>query len=117
MVALLRSFVRRTRKQNVNSLYHHFTTSPMATLHLKAKPNARRNALELAPDGSLTVRLHAPAQDGKANDCLLRFLAEVLAVPRSSLTLLSGHTAPFKKVEVPGLTDAELRGRLAAYPK
>ncbi|GAB2957754.1 DUF167 domain-containing protein [Hymenobacter coalescens] len=89
----------------------------MATLHLRAKPNARQNELLQAPDGSLTVRLHAPAQDGKANDCLLRFLAEVLAVPRSSLTLLSGHTAPFKKVDVPGLTDAELRAALAAHRK
>ncbi|UYZ57541.1 DUF167 domain-containing protein [Hymenobacter latericus] len=87
----------------------------MATLHLKAKPNARHNALVLAPDGSVTVRLNAPAQDGKANDCLLRFLAEVLAQPRSSLTLLSGHTAPFKRVDVPGLTDAELRSALLAH--
>lgn len=89
----------------------------MATLHLKAKPNARQNALELAADGALTVRLHAPAQDGKANDCLLRFLATVLGVPCSRLTLLSGHTAPFKKIDVPDLTDAELRAALAAYPK
>ena len=89
----------------------------MATLHLKAKPNARQNALELAADGTLTVRLHAPAQDGKANDCLLRFLAVVLGVPRSRLTLLSGHTAPFKKIDVSDLTEAELRARLAAYPK
>ncbi|GAB3831794.1 DUF167 domain-containing protein [Hymenobacter jeollabukensis] len=89
----------------------------MATLHLKARPNARQNALELAADGVLTVRLHAPAQDGKANDCLLRFLATVLGVPRSRLTLVSGHTAPFKKVDVPDLTDAELRAALAAYPK
>ncbi|RAK65679.1 DUF167 domain-containing protein [Hymenobacter edaphi] len=89
----------------------------MATLHLKAKPNARQNALELAADGALTVRLHAPAQDGKANDCLLRFLATVLGVPRSRLTLVSGHAAPFKKVDVPDLTDAELRAALLAHPK
>ncbi|RTQ50725.1 DUF167 domain-containing protein [Hymenobacter gummosus] len=89
----------------------------MATLHLKAKPNARQNALELAADGALTVRLNAPPQDGKANDCLLRFLATVLQVPRSSLALLSGHTAPFKKVDVPGLSEEEVRSRLAAYPK
>ncbi|AYA37271.1 DUF167 domain-containing protein [Hymenobacter oligotrophus] len=86
----------------------------MATLHLKAKPNARHNAVVIAADGSVTIRLNAPAQDGKANDCLLRFLAEVLAQPRSSLTLLSGHTAPFKRVEVPGLSDLELRRALVA---
>lgn len=85
----------------------------MATLHLKAKPNARRNAIELAADGAVTIRLQAPAQDGQANDCLLRYLAAVLRVPRSNLTLLSGHTAPFKKVDVPGMTDTELRAALA----
>ncbi|WP_400192110.1 DUF167 domain-containing protein [Hymenobacter sp. B81] len=87
----------------------------MAVLHLRAKPNARRNELQLAADGAVVVRLHAPAQDGKANDCLLRFLAEVLAVPRSSLTLLSGHTAPFKKVAVPSLSDDELRAALTTH--
>jgi len=86
----------------------------MATLHLKAKPNARQNAILLAADGTVTIRLNAPAQDGKANDCLLRFLAEVLRVPRTSLALVSGHTAPFKKVEVP-LTEAELRAALAEH--
>ncbi|OON67416.1 DUF167 domain-containing protein [Hymenobacter sp. CRA2] len=89
----------------------------MATLHLKAKPNASQNALLQAADGTWTVRLNAPAQDGKANGCLLRFLAQVLGVPRTSLTLLSGHTAPFKKVDVPTLTDDELRAALAAHLK
>ncbi|WP_226271093.1 DUF167 domain-containing protein [Hymenobacter pini] len=80
----------------------------MAVLHLKAKPNSRRTQLERAPDGSLLVRLQAPAQDGKANACLLAYLAEVFGVSKSGVTLLSGHTAPFKKVEIEGRTDAEL---------
>ncbi|KAA9332174.1 hypothetical protein F0P96_11860 [Hymenobacter busanensis] len=87
----------------------------MAALHLRAKPNARRNELLLAADGTVTVRLQAPLHDGKANDCLLRFLADVLEVPSSSLVLLAGHTAPFKKVDVPGFTEAELQAALAAY--
>ena len=69
-------------------------------LHLRAKPNAKANALQRAADGSLTVRLKAPAQDGKANACLLAFLAETFGVSKSSVALLSGHTAPFKKVEI-----------------
>ncbi|UPL49739.1 DUF167 domain-containing protein [Hymenobacter sublimis] len=76
----------------------------MPVLHLKAKPSGRRNQLELAPDGSVTVRLNAPAQDGKANAYLLSYLAEVFGVAKSSLTLLNGHAAPFKKVDVGGLS-------------
>lgn len=84
-------------------------------LHLKARPNARHNQLAVAPDGTVTVRLHAPAQDGKANACLLAYLAEVFGVSKSSLTLLSGHTAPFKKVEIGGLTEEEFRAVLAQF--
>ena len=87
----------------------------MAVLHLKAKPNARQNALQVAPDGSVTVRLHAPAQDGKANACLLAYLAEVFQLPKSHLTLLSGHTAPFKKVELAGVSEQELRAALVSF--
>lgn len=87
----------------------------MAVLHLKAKPNARRNQLEVAPDGSVAVRLNAPAQDGKANACLLGYLAEVFGVAKSGLTLLSGHTAPFKKVEIAGLSVQEVEAVLARF--
>ncbi|MCR5887162.1 DUF167 domain-containing protein [Hymenobacter sp. J193] len=89
----------------------------MAVLHLKAKPNARQNELLVAADGAVTVRLHAPAQDGKANACLLAFLAEVFGQPKSSLTLLAGHTAPFKKVELAGLSQEDLLAMLAPHQK
>ena len=87
----------------------------MAVLHLKARPNARQNALHVASDGTVTVRLHAPAQDGKANACLLAYLAEVFRLPKSRLTLLSGHTAPFKKVELAGMSEEQLRAALAPF--
>ncbi|GAB3580675.1 DUF167 domain-containing protein [Hymenobacter daeguensis] len=76
-------------------------------LHLRAKPNANANALQWAADGSLVVRLKAPAQNGKANACLLAFLAEVFGVSKSCVELRSGHTAPFKKVEIAGVSEAE----------
>lgn len=87
----------------------------MPVLHLKAKPNGRRNQLEIAADGTVTVRLNAPAQDGKANACLLEYLAEVFGVSKSSVTLLSGHTAPFKKIEVLSLTESEFSAVLTQF--
>jgi uncharacterized protein (TIGR00251 family) len=84
-------------------------------LHLQAKPNARKNGLLPGPNGRWTVRLAAPPQDGKANAVLLAFLAEVFGVAKSSVQLLSGHTAPFKKVEITGLSDEEGAAALACY--
>jgi uncharacterized protein (TIGR00251 family) len=84
-------------------------------LHLQAKPNARQNQLLPGPAGRWTVRLAAPPQDGKANTVLLAFLAEVFGVAKSNVQLLSGHTAPFKKVEIIGLSDEEVAATLARY--
>ena len=84
-------------------------------LHLHAKPNARRTQLLPGPDGRWLVRLAAPPQDGQANAVLLAFLAEVFGVPKRDVTLLSGHTAPFKKVEISGLSDEAGATALARY--
>ncbi|TGE17558.1 DUF167 domain-containing protein [Hymenobacter elongatus] len=85
------------------------------TLHVKAKPNSRQNLLVVALDGSILVRLKAPAQDGKANACLLAYLAEVFGVSKASVELLTGHTAPFKKVLLTTLDEAALQNTLARY--
>lgn len=85
------------------------------TLHLHAKPNARRNQLLPGPDGRWLVRLAAPPHEGQANAVLLAFLAETFGVPRRDVQLLSGHTAPFKKVEIGGLSDEAGAAVLARY--
>jgi len=84
-------------------------------LHLQAKPNARQNQLLPGLAGRWTVRLAAPPQDGKANAVLLAFLAEVFGVAKSNVQLLSGHTAPFKKVEITGVSEEEGAAMLARY--
>jgi uncharacterized protein (TIGR00251 family) len=84
-------------------------------LHIQAKPNARQNQLLPGPDGRWTVRLAAPPQDGKANAVLLAYMAEVFGVAKSSVQLLSGHTTPFKKLEINDLSEDERAAVLARY--
>jgi uncharacterized protein YggU (UPF0235/DUF167 family) len=84
-------------------------------LHLKAKPNARMNQLLVAADGGLTMRLKAPANAGQANTGLVAYLAEVFALPKSSVTIVTGHTAPFKKIRLDGLSADECLLVLARY--
>ena len=50
--------------------------------------------------------------DGAANDALLRFLAARLEIPRSALTLVSGHTARTKVVALNGVSVEEVGRRL-----
>ena len=56
----------------------------------------------------LKVRVAAAAAEGQANAAVLALLAKALGRPKSTLTLISGQTARVKRVEVEGLTDADL---------
>ena len=60
------------------------------------------------------VRVSAPAEDGRANDAVLRLIADTLDVPRRSVTLVSGNGARDKLVSLGGLDADELERRLSA---
>jgi uncharacterized protein (TIGR00251 family) len=51
--------------------------------------------------GALQIRIAAPPKDGAANDELVRFLAERLSVPKSSVTIVKGERSSLKVVTVP----------------
>jgi uncharacterized protein len=59
------------------------------------------------------VRVGAPPERGKANEAVLALLAEVLAVPRSSVVLVSGSGSRDKIVELVGIGPDEIDRRLA----
>ncbi|MGA1709508.1 MAG: DUF167 domain-containing protein, partial [Phycisphaerales bacterium] len=63
----------------------------------------------------LKVRVAAPPEGGRANEAIVRLLAEALGVPISAIAIVQGHAAPLKvvRVEMPGSTAGE---RLGASP-
>ena len=73
-------------------------------LHIQVVPNAPRtlaDGLHGSPgEQALKVRLHAPPVDGKANDALLRWLADELRIPKQSVELLRGKTSRHKQVSI-----------------
>lgn len=71
-------------------------------LILHIQPGARKTEIAGAYGDALKIRLAAPPADGKANDCLIEFLAGTLGVPRSQVTLLSGAASRQKRVRVSG---------------
>jgi uncharacterized protein (TIGR00251 family) len=60
------------------------------------------------------VRVAAPAEAGRANDAVVRLLADTLALPRTSVTLVSGHSARDKIVELAGLEPGDVEQRLSS---
>jgi uncharacterized protein len=68
---------------------------------VKVKPGSRKGPLvEVGPDGELTIYVRERAADGKANDAVIRLLAEHLQLPRSRVELVSGMTSRIKRFRV-----------------
>lgn len=74
----------------------------------------RVDGWEVDADGRpiLKVRVRARPIDGEANAALVKLLAGVLRVPRSSVVVTRGDQSRLKMIQVEGLDDAELRDRL-----
>lgn len=76
-------------------------------LVVRVRPHAARSRwVGVLQDGSVKIDIAAPAEDGRGNAALLKFLAEVCAVPLSQVRLLSGKTSRIKLVRIHASQDA-----------
>ncbi|MGA2965733.1 MAG: DUF167 domain-containing protein [Terriglobales bacterium] len=85
-----------------------------ATFAVKVHPRAKKNAITGEVGDALKLSLTAPPADGKANDACIEFFAKLLNVPRSSVTIATGHASRNKLIRVAGLSAEEVRQRLQA---
>ncbi len=69
-------------------------------LTVRAQPGASRSEIAGPYGDALRIRLAAPANDGKANAELVRFLAAALGVAPRAVTLVRGHASRDKVVEI-----------------
>jgi hypothetical protein len=60
------------------------------------------------------MRVAAPPEGGRANEAVVRLLADTLSVPRDAVTLVSGHGGRDKIVELVGLGPSQIEKRLAS---
>ena len=88
-------------------------TSSGASFAVRVQPRARHNAVTGVAGEALKIALTAPPVEGRANEACIEFLAGVLSVPRSSVTIAAGQHGRRKLVRVAGLTAEELRRRLS----
>ena len=63
-------------------------------------------------NGALKIRLQAPAVEDRANEALCEFLAEILKRPKSAVRILAGDRSRTKRVEVFGVTTAQVEALL-----
>jgi len=79
---------------------------------VKVVPGSSRTTVSGLLDSMIKIKVAAPPEKGKANECLIAFLAKQLGIRKNAIDILAGQTNPVKQVRVAGLSAATLRERL-----
>jgi uncharacterized protein (TIGR00251 family) len=74
------------------------------TLELHIQPGAKHSEISGLHGDALKVRLAAPPIEGRANEALLRFIAEKFEVPLRNVKLVRGAQSRHKVVKITGST-------------
>lgn len=72
----------------------------MLVLHVQ--PGAKRTEVAGLHGDALKIRLAAPPVEGRANDALLRFIADQFDVPLRNVELKQGGQSRHKRIAVSG---------------
>lgn len=84
----------------------------IVTLTIKVVPRASKNQIVGIEGDALKIRLNAPPVEGRANDALIQFLAEMLGVARTQIEIIAGHAARRKIVRVRGISASAVQDRI-----
>ncbi|MHC4519164.1 MAG: DUF167 domain-containing protein, partial [Planctomycetota bacterium] len=70
------------------------------TFVAKIVPGSGRTAIAGVLDHMVKVKVAAPREKNKANQCLIAFLAKKLNVKKNSISITMGQTSPVKHMRI-----------------
>jgi uncharacterized protein (TIGR00251 family) len=79
---------------------------------VRIQPRASKDEIIGEIAGALKIRLQAPAVEGRANEALIEFLAQLLKTSKGAVRILSGERSRIKRLEIRGVTRQQIE-RLA----
>jgi uncharacterized protein (TIGR00251 family) len=87
-------------------------------LSVRITPNAKKTEVLGILDDALKIKLQAQPIEGKANEALIRFIADKLDLPRRAIVITHGELNKHKllKVESAGLTVEVVKQAFLAMP-
>lgn len=96
--------------------YHLHDGKKGAALAVRITPRASHNEIvEIQSDGTVKIHITAAPVDGKANEVLVEFLADILGVPRSRVDIVAGATGRDKLVSVLDMDAEEVHKRIVGH--
>lgn len=98
--------------RSTTSRHSGLNTQHSALVRVRVTPRSGRDALAGWLDGVLRVRLAAAPVDGRANEALVRLLADAAGLPASRVQIVTGQRGREKRVSFEGLDIETLVARL-----
>jgi uncharacterized protein (TIGR00251 family) len=83
-------------------------------LTLRVSPGAARDGVVGRHGDGWKVRVSAPPEGGKANDAVVRLLADAAGIPRRDVEIVAGHGSREKIVSLQGVDRPQLDELLAS---
>ena len=74
----------------------------VVTITVHAQPGAKRTEIHGLHGDAIKIRVAAPPLEGRANEELIKFLAQAFAVPQRKVRLLSGDSSRHKRFAITG---------------
>lgn len=75
---------------------------------VRVQPRASKDEIAGEIAGAIKIRLQAPALEGRANEALIEFLAQLLKTPKGAVRILSGKGSRVKRLEIRGVTKQQI---------
>ena len=100
---------RRPRHKNDSSPQQ---KAAPARIAVKVQPGASTNRLVGKVGDEWKITLTAPPVEGRANQACIEFLARLLGVPRSAVTIARGKTGRRKLLEIDTVQQSEVESKL-----
>jgi uncharacterized protein (TIGR00251 family) len=75
---------------------------------VRVQPRASKDEIAGEMSGALKIRLQSPALEGRANDALIEFLADLLKTSQGAVRILSGERSRIKRLEIRGVTKQQI---------
>lgn len=87
------------------------TTEQGILFTVKVVPGSSRTAVCGTLKAMLKIKVAAPPEKGKANTCIIDYLAKTLGVKKKAVHIVAGQTAPIKQILIQGLSTETLLNR------
>ena len=94
-------------------------TAEGVTLAMRAQPGAKKTAITgVYGEGAtaqLKIAVHAPPVEGRANEALIAFLADLFSLARRDVVLISGEVSRSKVILLRGQLLQQVSNSLPSY--